>query len=166
MFAPLCAGRLDPNRSSRERIPFTSSVSDRRESLETLLQRGLLIGVVTVIALHFPEMAAWSRLRRPRGDMPFERVHGLLKTILRIEFLFSIVLLANSLYHSLPSGVLVYPIVLFRLAALIVADRKLQEELPVSRGLDLFVPLLLLLDVVEIGLLSVAALQLHGIFPV
>jgi hypothetical protein len=134
--------------------------------MEVVFHRLLLVGTFTVITLHFPELIAWSRITRISG-VPDTAVIGraltLLRKLLRIEFFFYIVLLAYSLYHPAPYRLLVYPLVLFHLAGLIIGERDLPSELHNSRGLLLFVRFLIFADVLEIVLLSIIALQLHGV---
>jgi len=134
--------------------------------MESLLHRAILIGTVAAIALHFPEIIAWGRLRRPGEALPtFDRAHRFLRTLLRIGFAFDALLLAHALLRPVPSPALVAPIALIRLAALIVGDRDLRRELPASAPMDLFVRALVAANILEIGILSVIALQIHGIVP-
>jgi hypothetical protein len=134
--------------------------------VDLLLHRAMLIGTVTAIALRFPEALGWSRLRRPGEALPtFEGAHRFLRALLRVGFSFDLLLLAHALLRSVPSAALVYPIVLIRLAALIVGDRDLRRELPSSRGMDLFVRALVGANVFEMVILSVVALQFHGVVP-
>ncbi len=134
--------------------------------MEATIERLLLIGTVAAIALHFPELIAWSRILRGTGNPDISaavRVRGLLRKLLRIEFFFAIVLLAYSLSNPVPSGFLVYPLVIFHLAGLIVGERDLPAELSGRRGLYRFIRFLLFADALEIVLLSAIALQLHGV---
>jgi len=134
--------------------------------MEVIFQRLLLVGTFAVITLHFPELIAWGRIMRNSGT-PDAAVVGrtlkLLRKILRIEFFFYIVLLAYSLYHPTPYKLLVYPLVLFHLAGLIIGERDIPSELNNSSGLLLFVRILMVANVLEIVLLLLIALQLHGV---
>jgi len=136
--------------------------------MEELFQRTLLIGTSGVIALQIPLLVSWYRLLRG-GTNPREsrlpETHTFLRKILRVVFFFCIILLAYSLYNGVPSAPLVYPVVVFQLAALIIGERDLLSELPVNRKLDLFVRFLLVMNVVSAGILTAIVLQLHGIVP-
>jgi hypothetical protein len=131
-----------------------------------LLHRLILFGTVVIIALHFPELISWNRLCRKtaapdEGDIL--QILALLRGILRLAFFFSIVLLAYALYYPAPSRLLVYPVVLYRLAALIIGERNLPAEIPANHTLERFVRLLMVADVACLASFAVIALQLHGV---
>jgi len=131
-----------------------------------LFHRLLLVGTVAVIALHFPELICWNQLRGKGFNTcnpHLMKAHALLRKILRIVFFFYILLLAYALQHPVPSSFLVYPLVLFHLAGLIIGERDLISELPDNRKLALFVRFLVVGNVLEIVLLSVIAFQMQGV---
>ena len=134
--------------------------------MEAVFHRSLLIGTFVIISLHFPELIAWGRILGIGGtgdEAAVKRALKLLRKILRIEFFFYIVLLAYSLYNPVPYRILVYPLVLFHLAGLIIGERNLPAELPQSRGLRRFVRILMVTNAAEIVILLLIALQLHGV---
>lgn len=136
--------------------------------MEILFQRLMLIGSSTVLVLHFPELIAWIRLRRTEsgsGDPRIAATLRFLRKLLRIVFFFYIVLLAYTLDHPVPSALLVYPLPLIHLIGLIVGERDLLRELPQRGATDMFVRFLITANILEIGLLTVIALQIHGIVP-
>jgi hypothetical protein len=134
--------------------------------MENLLQRLLLTGATTALVLHFPELIAWGRLRNANTDSPQAiRTLFFLRKLLRIVFFFYIVLLAYTLYHPVPSRILVFPLPLLHLFALIIGERDLIRELPQRRTTDKLVRFIMIANIVEIGLLTTIALQIHGIVP-
>ena len=136
--------------------------------MDSLFNRLLLLGAATAVALHFPELIAWHRIRRANaaGTDPHPRVIlALLRRLLRVVFLFYVVLLAYTLYHPVPSRFLVYPLPLLHLVAMIIGERDLPSELPGRRPIDALVRFLMVAGVLEIGLLTVIALQMHGVIP-
>jgi len=136
--------------------------------MEILFQRLLLIGTTAVLVLHFPELFAWRRLRGAddrSGGAQVDTTLSILRKLLRIVFFFYIVLLAFTLDHAVPSRLLVYPLPLIHLFALIIGERDLINELPRRQVTDKFVRFLIVANLVEIGLLTAIALQMHGIIP-
>jgi hypothetical protein len=134
--------------------------------MEELFHRLLLVGTVTIITLHFPELICWIRMRGKdlkTGNPHLLKSQAFLRTILRIVFFFYIVLLAYALYHPIPSSYLVFPLVLLHLAGLIIGERDLISEIPENRRLDLFICFLIGTNVIEMGILTVIVLQMHGV---
>jgi hypothetical protein len=137
--------------------------------MEDLFSRLILIGAVTVIALHFPELLSWDRLLRNKkesGDPRLKTIHLNLRILLRIVFFFYIVLLAYTLHQPIPSKILIYPLILFHLAGLIIGERDLITELSVNDKLRSFVFFLVITELLEIGLLTIVALQMHGLVTI
>ena len=134
--------------------------------MESLPHRLFLVALPAAIALHFPELISWKRLRSgEESDAPSRCAGtlGLLRRLLRVEFFFYILLLTYAYHSCLASPGLIYPLLGLHLAGLIAGERDLPAELRPRGWLARLIGLILVADAVEIALLALIGLEMHGI---
>jgi hypothetical protein len=137
--------------------------------MDALFHRLFLVATVTAIALHFPELISWAIIRGKRerlGPDQLDDTLRLLRKLLRIEFIFYVLLLSYACYAPSPSRILVYPLPIIHLAGLIIAERDVQREVKRFRSMDIFIKAVIGANVLEIVLLALIGLQMNGVITI